>query len=118
MSLVEQARKRAQEILEKIRTRRLLAGQSITRSSEGQVIGGLIGGGKVIENIGKSLDNLVALAKERRPNIIPTVMERIKAFEPGKRIKELLPPLGEGTTTTTTTTGTGTAPTGQKITRE
>jgi hypothetical protein len=88
MSLVEQLRSRVQEVLSRVRARRPLLGGE---SAQGQVIGGLIGGGKVIENVSRSIDNLVKMAKERRPNIIPTVLERVRTFEPGKRIKEFIP---------------------------
>lgn len=87
MSLVEQLRSRVQEVLSRVRARRPLLGGE----SAGQVIGGLIGGGKVIENVSRSIDNLVRMAKERRPNIIPTVLERVRTFEPGKRIREFIP---------------------------
>jgi len=111
MSFVEEARKRVQEIMERIKARRPFVQGSMLRGSEGQVIGGLIGGGKIIENISKTIDNVVSMAKERRPNIIPTVLERIKAYEPGKRIKEIVP-LTTGETSTTPSTET------KKILRE
>ena len=103
MSFVEQARRRVQELMEKARTRRLLGSGTMLRGTQGQT---QIGGGKVIQRVSESIDRLVATAKEKRPNIIPTVIERIKTYEPGKRIKELVPitaaPPAPTTTTTTT----------------
>jgi len=95
----ENVRKRIEEMREKIKARRILG-----EGSQGQIIGGIIGGGKIIENVTKSIDNIISMAKERRPNIIPTVMEKIKTYEPGKRIKEIVPiPTSESSKTTTTT---------------
>jgi hypothetical protein len=88
MSFVEQSRRRVQELMERVKTRRVLGSGTMLRGTQGQI---QIGGGKVIQKVGESIDRLVAMAKEKRPNIIPTVMERIKTYEPGKRIKELVP---------------------------
>jgi hypothetical protein len=108
MSLVEGFRKRFQELLERVRTRRLIGEGGVLGGSRGQIVGG----GKILEQISKGIDRLVEIAKERRPNIIPTVIERLKTYEPGKRIKELLP-----STTTETQTPTSTR-TERKILRE
>jgi hypothetical protein len=69
-----------------------------------------IGRGAVIDQVTKRVDTLIATIKERRPQIIPTVVERIKAFEPGKRITELvkLPESTQAPTPTSTTTPTPT----------
>jgi hypothetical protein len=91
MSFVEQARRRVQELMERVKTRRVLGSGTMLRGTQGQIIGGQLGGGKVIQKVSESIDRLVATAKEKRPNIIPTVIERIKTYEPGKRIKELVP---------------------------
>jgi len=107
--MIEEFRKRIIEIREKIKAKRLLGEErGVLRGSEtrGQVIGGVIGGGKIIESISKTIDQVLTIAKERRPNIIPTVLERIKTYEPGKRIKELLPPATTGAPTTPETTTT------------
>ncbi|MEM1866050.1 MAG: hypothetical protein QXD57_07470 [Ignisphaera sp.] len=50
-----------------------------------------IGEGKVLDNIAKTLDNVVNRVKEVRPNIIPAVVERVKTYQPGSRIQQLLP---------------------------
>ena len=109
--LRERLRERVQEITARVR-RPLLGQKSLLRGSEGQILGpeGLIGGGKVIEHVTKAVDNVLEALSERRPNIIPAVMEKIKTWEPGKRLKELIPKTSEeGTQTpsagTTTTTG-------------
>jgi len=71
-----------------------------------------IGSGAIIENVSKTAQELITTIQEKRPKIIPTVMEKIKTYEPGKLIKTLTP-TGTGigrtatpppTTTTTTTT--------------
>jgi hypothetical protein len=81
--ILEEFRRRIASIRERIKVlpteRRLI--------TQGQVIGE----GKVIETIQKTVDNIISMAKEKRPNIIPTVMEKIKTYQPGKRIMELLP---------------------------
>jgi hypothetical protein len=87
MSFVEQARKRIEELREKIKARKPLLGESMLRGEREK----LLGGGRLVQQVGQNIDRLVARAKERRPNIIPTVMERIKTYEPGKRLKELVP---------------------------
>lgn len=91
--LVEQLRARIRETVERVRKRLpLLAGETgILRTSEGQIAGGLIGGGKLIETVTKSVDEFLMRIKERRPNIVPYVLEKMRTYEPGKRIKEVLP---------------------------
>jgi hypothetical protein len=66
----------------------LLRGESTTNVA-GQI---QIGRGAIIDQVTKRFDTLIATIRERRPQIIPTVVERIKAFEPGKRITELVKP--------------------------
>jgi hypothetical protein len=86
VSFVEELRKRVAELRERAKTRRLIRGEEA-----GTTTGGVIGGGKVIETVTERIDKFIATVKEKRPNIIPTVLERIKTYEPGKRIKELAP---------------------------
>jgi len=93
LSLLEELRKRTTEIMSKL-PRPLEKGVLRT---QGQVIGG----GKIIETVQTTVQNILATAKEKRPNIIPTVMEKIKTYQPGRRIMELVP--GRMPTTTTTT---------------
>lgn len=92
MSMIEQFRYRAKEFIDEFRKRfTALRGESRLVRSEGQLVGGLIGGGKVIENVTKTIDEFVRIVQERKPNIIPIALERIRTMEPGKRVKELLP---------------------------
>jgi hypothetical protein len=84
--VLEELRKRVAELRERAKTRRLIRGEEA-----GTTAGGVIGGGKVIETVTERIDKFIATVKEKRPNIIPTVLERIKTYEPGKRIKELVP---------------------------
>lgn len=65
-----------------------------------------IGDGKVLDNITKAVDNVVKRVREVKPNIIPTVVEKVRTYQPGTRIQQLLPSTPPSTTTTTTTTQT------------
>jgi len=81
--ILEEFRKRVMSIRERVKilpTERKLVAQ-------GQVIGE----GKIIETVQQTVNNIISMAKEKRPNIIPTVMEKIKTYQPGKRIMELIP---------------------------
>jgi hypothetical protein len=104
-TLIDLLRKRMEELREALRIRRPLAGQTISlREStplRGEVLGGVIGKGKVIEQVSKTLDELTARIKERKPEILPTVIERIEKWRPGTRVKELVPKVPTATTTTT-----------------
>lgn len=88
---ISEIRAKIRERIEELR-KRILGGETVLRSS-GQVVGpkGVIGGGKVISAVTSAIDEYIALVKERKPNIIPTILERISKLEPGKRIKELMP---------------------------
>lgn len=78
-----------------------------------------VGSGAIIENVSKTAQELITTIQMKRPKIIPTVMEKIKTYEPGKLIKTLtptgagvgrtvtVPPPTTTTTITTTTTTTG-----------
>jgi hypothetical protein len=85
LSFVEELRRRIAELREKAKRPRLIRGEEATTA------GGVIGGGKVIETVTERIDKFIATVKEKRPNIIPTVLERVKTYEPGKRLKELVP---------------------------
>lgn len=103
MSMIEDVRRRLMERMQEVRARvPMLREGSLLRggSIRGQIVPGLIGGGKVIETISQSVDRLIAMAKERRPNIIPTVLERVRTFEPGKRVREFIPTTGGPAPTT------------------
>lgn len=95
---LEELRKRLSERMESIRARvPILSAEQRSGLLRGEGLKPqVIGQGKIIEAVSQTVDKLVQTIKEKRPNIIPTVLERIKTFEPGKRIKELLPPIGEG----------------------
>jgi hypothetical protein len=82
MPILEELRKRVASIRERIRV--LPTERGLTREQA-------IGEGRVIETIQRTIDNIISAAKERRPNIIPTVIEKIKTYQPGKRIMELVP---------------------------
>jgi len=63
-----------------------------------KVLGGLelgtysqLGGGKVIETVSKTAQEFITTIQEKRPKIIPTVMEKIKTYEPGKLVKTFIP---------------------------
>lgn len=85
------ARPRLEEMLARLRERlRGIFGEGKLLRTQGQVVGGLIGGGRVIDNVMKTVDSIIEMAKQRRPNIIPTIMERIAKIEPGKRIREVV----------------------------
>lgn len=62
-----------------------------------------IGDGKVLDNITKAVDNVVKRVREVKPNIIPTVVERVRTYQPGTRIQQLLPSTPPSTTATTAT---------------
>jgi hypothetical protein len=92
----------------------LLRGEGTTNVA-GQI---QIGKGALIDQVTKRFDTLITTIKERRPQIIPTVVERIKAFEPGKRITELVnPPEGAPTPTAPTPTSTPTPAPTKKLLR-
>jgi len=90
---LEEIRKRLAERTKIIRER--LLGP---RKTAGEIIGkgGIIGGGRIITAVSETVDKVLASIKERRPNIVPAVMERIRTMEPGKRVKEILPPVEKG----------------------
>jgi hypothetical protein len=79
MSLVEELRKWIQsrpKLLERVRPE---AGMSTE-----------VGGGKIIETVTSSVQNLIATIQERRPKILPTVVETIKSYEPGRIVKTVV----------------------------
>jgi len=115
MSLVEELRRWVQ-------TRpKILGGAGILRTPG---MSTQIGSGKIIETITGNIQSFISTVQEKRPKIIPTVMENIKAYQPGKVVKTVVEEAtktvqqitgkvtGAGTTTTTTkvttTTTTGT----------
>jgi hypothetical protein len=57
---------------------------------EGAGMSTQIGSGKVVETVTSSIQNFVTTLQERRPKIIPTVMETIKIYEPGKMVKTVV----------------------------
>jgi len=110
-SRIEELRKRLIERVASLRkglfgeeVRTILTIGEGTSNVAGQI---QIGKGAIIDQVTKRVDTLIATIKERRPQIIPTVVERIKTFEPGKRITELVkPPEGVPTPTAPTPTPT------------
>jgi len=66
-----------------------------------------LGEGRIIENISRTAQELISTIQARRPKVIPTVIERIKAYEPGKLIKTVT----EGVSRSATTTQAPPAPT-------
>jgi hypothetical protein len=88
MSLVEEFRewvKRRPKILK------------VGKSSMGQ-----IGSGVIVEQFLATFEDFVRTVQEKRPKVIPTVMQKLKEFQPGKALMGLAP------TTTGTTTRTPT----------
>jgi len=103
---VEELRKKLMERVASIRGKVLgqVGERTILRGegSSNRILGQALGQGAIIEQATKRVDELLATVKEKRPNIIPTVLEKVKAFEPGKRITEIVaPPTGEGAPTPT-----------------
>jgi hypothetical protein len=99
---LEEMRRRIRESVERIRARGVLgggilgqtkaAGATPTRLLRGQVKGPLaLGGGQLIRTAEETLNKITTRLMEMRPNIIPTALERVKKFEPGKRISEIIP---------------------------
>jgi len=91
---IEELRKRLSERTATIRERLTsrLSGQSalLRGGSESGSQQRLFGEGKMINRVSERIDKTLKTLQERRPNIIPTVMERVKTYEPGKRITQLL----------------------------
>jgi|GEM_PF-3991643 len=108
LTSLEQLRQR---LLQRIASFRLgILGESNKRvllrgeNNSGGVVGQIqIGQGVLIDQVTKRVDTLLATIKEKRPQIIPTVVEKIRTFEPGKRVTELVaPPSGAQAPTTPT----------------
>ena len=53
-----------------------------------------IGSGAIINTIMTTIDQFVSTVQEKRPKIIPTVIETIQRYEPGKIVKTLVPTFG------------------------
>jgi len=66
-----------------------------------------LGEGRIIENISRTAQELISTIQARRPKVIPTVVERIKTYEPGRLIKTVT----EEVSKTVTTTQASSAPT-------
>lgn len=92
--ILPEARKRIEEI--RARAKERVGGMGGMRS------GGLspqqvLGGGKILETGRKQIETITARFKERRPGLLPTVTETIKKWEPGRRVREVIPTAeGEG----------------------
>lgn len=93
---IEEIRRRIMERAKLIRER-LVPGRL-----GGEIVGkgGIVGGGRLITTASETIDKVLQTVKEKRPNVLPTVLERIRTFEPGKRIKEVMPPIEGGETPT------------------
>jgi hypothetical protein len=79
---LEELRARLEELRERVRTR-LGAGVS----------GQQIGQGALIERARSRLEELTARVKERKPVIVPKVVEALEQWKPGSRISEIVPKL-------------------------
>lgn len=88
--IIEEVRKNILERVEKIRGRIGMLGESkeIPSLLRGQV---QVGGGKILEKAMSRVDQVTARISQIRPNILPQVVERLKTYEPGKRVMQLLP---------------------------
>jgi hypothetical protein len=83
MSLVEELRKW-------IQTRpKLIGGVGVLRGT-GTDMSTQIGSGKIVETVTSSIQNLISTVQTKRPKIIPTVMETIKTYQPGKVVKTVV----------------------------
>jgi hypothetical protein len=106
MSLVEELRRW-------IQTRPKLVGGAGMLRSPGMAT--QLGSGKVIESITSTVKNFISTVQEKRPKVIPSVIETIKSYEPGKVVKTVVEQttktvqqitggvVGEGAATTVTT---------------
>jgi hypothetical protein len=61
----------------------------IGRGSMGQ-----IGTGVVVEQFLATFEDFVRTVQEKRPKVIPTVMQKIKEFQPGRALMGLTPTTG------------------------
>ena len=55
---------------------------------------GQIGSGVIVEQFLATFEDFVRAVQEKRPKVIPTVMQRIKEFQPGKALMGLAPTAG------------------------
>jgi hypothetical protein len=64
----------------------------VLRVSKGSM--GQIGTGVVVEQFLATFEDFVRTVQEKRPKVIPTVMQKIKEFQPGKALMGLAPTSG------------------------
>ena len=84
-----------QEIRNRIEQVRARVGMRQPVLLRGQIGGGNIGQGKIIDQIRSRANQLVEKVRERKPNIIPKATEALKGWKLGERVKVLVE--GEGT---------------------
>ncbi|GAH75658.1 unnamed protein product [marine sediment metagenome] len=95
--ILPEARKRIEEI--RARAKERVGGMG---GMGGMRSGGLspqqvLGAGKILETGRRQIETITARLKERRPGLLPTVTETIKKWEPGRRVREVIPTTeGEG----------------------
>lgn len=67
-----------------------------TGSTSGQLLGagGMIGGGKLIDMARKRVETMTSRAKTRKPGVVPALTEALERWQPGQRLRELLPQSG------------------------
>lgn len=87
----------AEKILEKPLLERLKERRAKFRERiRGEKVSGeeerVVGGGRLIEKATKRIDKVTARVKER--GLIPAVRETIERWEPGRRVRELIVPIG------------------------
>ncbi|MEM2618753.1 MAG: hypothetical protein QW356_04630 [Candidatus Hadarchaeales archaeon] len=84
-TIMDVMRKRLEELRERM--------ASVIRPQElkPQIVPGVIGSGRLIEQARVGIDRITARIKERKPALIPAVTEAIAKWEPGRRVKELIP---------------------------
>lgn len=90
--ILPEARKRIEEI--RARAKERMGGMGGMRSG-GLSSQQVLGAGKILETGRRQLETITARLKERRPGLLPTVTETIKRWQPGKRVREVLPGEGE-----------------------
>jgi hypothetical protein len=59
---------------------------------------GQIGTGVIVEQFLATFEDFVRTVQEKRPKVIPTVMQKIKEFQPGKALMGLAPTKGAPST--------------------
>jgi len=90
MNVRERMRQRLEEARQRVRGQ----GASGQILGGGLLAGGKIGGGKLIEAARRQVQLTTTRMKERKPGVLPAVTEAIQRWQPGQRLRELLPESG------------------------